>query len=297
MTVRGTPAPALYLPATYWEDRARRFAAEGQGLAAVCSYGMPEFYNRVIDWCQWLALRRWLEVRAGARVLDVGCGVGRWSRRLAGRGAQVTGIDLSPTMIAEARRRAAADGLGDRCRFETQDLSDLDAGDQFDLVLGVTVLQHILDARALRAAVSRMADHLSPGGRMVLLEAAPTRLASHCDSSIFRARRRDEYLRLFAECGLGVHAVTGVDPAPFKHRLLPYLKRLPKRLAVAATTVASAISLPIDAVFGRRAVERSWHAVFVLERDFVRERDVDSVREHDVDFVREHDVDKGRSRA
>ncbi len=100
MTVRGTPAPALYRPVTYWEDRAQLFASEGAGLAAVCSYGMPEIYNRVVDCCQWLALRRWLDVPKGARVLDVGCGVGRWSRRLARRGATVTGIDLSPTMIA-----------------------------------------------------------------------------------------------------------------------------------------------------------------------------------------------------
>lgn len=267
MTVRGTPAPALYRPSTYWEDRARRFAAEGQGLAAVCSYGMPEFYNRVIDCCQWLALRRWLAVAPGTRVLDVGCGVGRWSRRLAARGANVTGIDLSPTMIAHARRRAKADGVAARCRFETQNLSELDAGAQFDLVLGVTVLQHILDPQALHAAVRRMTDHLAPGGRMVLLEVAPTRIASHCDSSIFRARLRSEYLALFAACGLRAQAITGVDPAPFKHRLLPHIKRLPKRLAIAATTLASALSLPIDALFGRRAVERSWHAVFVLERD------------------------------
>jgi SAM-dependent methyltransferase len=267
MNVRGIPAPPLYLPVTYWEDRARRFAGEGEGLAAVCSYGMPEFYNRVIDYCQWLALRRWLDVPADTRVLDVGCGVGRWSRRLAARGAQVTGMDLSPTMIAEATRRAAADGIGHRCRFATQNLADLDAGSQFDLVLGVTVLQHILDPNALRSALRRMTDHLAPGGRMVLLEAAPTRRASHCDSSIFRARRRYEYLSLFAECGLSIRAVTGVDPAPFRHRLLPHLKRLPRRLAIAATTAASALSLPIDALFGRRAVSQSWHAVFVLERE------------------------------
>ena len=68
---------------------ARLFAGEGQGLAAVCSYGMPELYNRIIDWCQWLALRRWLRVSPGSSVLDVGCGVGRWSRRLAARGAHV----------------------------------------------------------------------------------------------------------------------------------------------------------------------------------------------------------------
>ena len=267
MTIRGTPAPALYLPVTYWEDRARLFAGEGQGLAAVCSYGMPELYNRVIDWCQWLALRRWLQVTPGSSVLDVGCGVGRWSRRLAARGARVTGVDLSPTMIAEARRRAAADGVADLCRFEAQDLSELAAGAKFDLVLGVTVLQHILDPAALRAAVSRMTAHLAPGGRMVLLEAAPAQPANHCDTSIFRARRRSEYLDLFHECGLQVLAVTGVDPAPFKHRLLPHLKRLPRALAVAMTTAASLASLPIDALLGRYAVDRSWHAVFVLSRD------------------------------
>jgi SAM-dependent methyltransferase len=227
---------------------------------------MPELYNRVIDWCQWLALRRWLRVRPGSSVLDVGCGVGRWSRRLAARGAYVTGVDLSPTMIAEARRRAAEEGVADLCRFEAQDLSELDARAKFDLVLGVTVLQHILDPAALAAAVARMTAHLAPGGRMVLLEAAPARYAKHCDSSIFRARLRSEYLELFWECGLQLRAVTGVDPAPFRYRLLPHLKRLPRRLAVAATTAVSLASLPIDALLGRHAVHRSWHAVFVLSR-------------------------------
>jgi 2-polyprenyl-3-methyl-5-hydroxy-6-metoxy-1,4-benzoquinol methylase len=265
MSVRGTPAPALYLPGVYWEDRARLFAREGEGLAAVCSYGMPAFYNKVIDICQSRALMPWLRSVRGLRVLDVGCGVGRWSRRLARRGALVTGIDLSPTMIAEAKRRAAEECVSARCRFETQDLSALDAGDRFDLVIGVTVLQHILDPAALEEAVRRMVAHLAPGGRMVLLEAAPNRLATHCDTSIFRARPRAHYLDLFAACGLKVHSITGVDPAPFRYRLLPHLRRLPKRLAIAATTAATALSLPIDALFGRYAADRSWHAVFVLE--------------------------------
>ena len=38
MSTRGIPAPELYHPSVYWEDRARRFAAEGDGLAAVCAY-------------------------------------------------------------------------------------------------------------------------------------------------------------------------------------------------------------------------------------------------------------------
>jgi SAM-dependent methyltransferase len=265
MTVRGIPAPPLYSPSLYWEDRAQRFAGEGDGLAAVCAYGMPEFYNRAIHLEQRLALEPWLQVSAGTRVLDVGCGVGRWSRLLAARGADVLGVDLSPTMIAQAQRRAAAEGVAGRCRFQVQDLSKLDVGERFDLVLGVTVLQHILDPGALRAALVAMTAHLAVGARMILLEAAPTTLVNRCDSTVFRARRRDVYLDLFRDCDLDLRALTGVDPAPFRTQLLPYVRKLPSKLSLGLLALATALSLPIDALLGRRAVTRSWHAVFVLE--------------------------------
>src|ERR1700759_4021444 len=135
MTVRGIPAPQLYQPSAYWEDRAQRFAGEGAGLAAVGACGMPEFYNQPIHLEQRLALRPWLNVKPGTRVLDVGCGVGRWSRLLAAKGAQVTGVDLSPTMVQQAQSRAAAEGVADRCQFRVQDLSRLDVGGPFDIVL------------------------------------------------------------------------------------------------------------------------------------------------------------------
>jgi ubiquinone/menaquinone biosynthesis C-methylase UbiE len=266
MSVRGIPAPDTYLPNQYWEDRAQLFAAQGSGLAAVCSYGMPEFYNRMIHSCPRLALEPWFDIEPGARVLDVGCGVGRWSSLLAQRGAQVTGMDLSPTMIDEARRRADANGVGERCRFLVQDLAQLDAGEQFDLIVGVTVLQHILEPLALRESVQRMSAHLAPQGRMVLLEAAPTRIAKHCDTSVFRARHRSTYIDLFEQCGLRVCALTGVDPAPFKTWLLPHVRRLPRPLSLLSIALVTGLSAPVDLLFGRRAVERSWHAVFVVQR-------------------------------
>jgi 2-polyprenyl-3-methyl-5-hydroxy-6-metoxy-1,4-benzoquinol methylase len=266
MTVRGIPAPALYQPSVYWEDRAQRFAGEGAGLAAVCAYGMPEFYNRAIQLEQRLALRPWLDVRPGTRVLDVGCGVGRWSRLLAAQGAEVTGVDLSPTMIAQARERAAAQGLAERCRFQVQDLSRLDVDGQFDVVLGVTVLQHILDPELLRAAVQRMAARLAPGGRMILLEAAPQAAVNRCNSTVFQARQRDAYLQLFAACDLRLRALTGVDPAPLRMRLLPHLRRLPRAVSLSLLVLTTALSLPVDVLWGRRAVGQSWHAVFVLEQ-------------------------------
>jgi hypothetical protein len=169
-------------------------------------------------------------------------------------------------MVAQARQRAAAEGVAERCRFQVQDLSSLNMGELFDLVLGVTVLQHILDPGALRAAFAAMTAHLAPGGRMILLEAAPTALVNRCDSPVFRARRRDVYLDLIRDCDLEVRAVTGVDPAPFRALLLPYVRKLPRKVSLSLLALATAFSLPIDALFGRRAVERSWHAVFVLEQ-------------------------------
>lgn len=262
----GATEIGTHCAAIYWERRARRFAHLGDGLAAVCSYGMPEFYNRTIQLSQRLALRPWLEIQPGTRVLDVGCGVGRWSRMLAARGGEVSGIDLSPTMIQIARRRAAAAGLAGRCRFVVQDLAELALEDRFDLVLAVTVLQHILDPARLRQAVQQMSAHLAANGRMLLLEAAPMQPSRRCDSEIFTARQRHTYLELFSDCGLRLHAVRGVDPAPFRTCLLPHLRRLPNALHWAASTAVSALSLPLDALFGRRAVARSWHALFVLER-------------------------------
>jgi len=250
----------------YWEERARRYAASGRGLAAVCSFGMPWFYNRAIDLTQRLALRRWLRVRPGARVLDVGCGVGRWSEVLAARGAAVTGIDHSATMIAEARRRAGCRPARGQRRFLVQDLAALDGDERYELVLSVTVLQHILDGAALRAALRRMAQHLAVGGTLVLLEAAPARPSARCDSATFLARPRASYLRLFEECGLELRALHGVDPAPFRTWLLPHLPRLPRAMRLAALACVTAASLPVDLALGRTLAACSWHAVFVLGR-------------------------------
>lgn len=250
--------------AVYWEARARRFAGDGAGLAAVCSYGMPAFYNRYIHLTQWLALRPWLRVRPGTRVLDAGCGVGRWSRRLARGGALVTGVDLAQTMVDEARRRAARDGVAERCQFLTADLVELDLGARFERVLGVTVLQHIVDADRFERAVGRLAMHLSPQGRLVLLEVAPSMPVAGRDRETFCAREEGVYRAAFARAGLACVAVRGVDPAPFKIRFLPWYRHLPPFLATVGLAAVTGASLPVDLLLGRRLTRASWHKLFVL---------------------------------
>ena len=58
--------------------------------------------------------------------------------------------------------------------------------------------------------------------------------------------------------------MTGVDPMPFKTQFLPYYRRLPKPVALAGLAVATGLSLPIDALFGRRLAQRSWHKLLVF---------------------------------
>ena len=264
MHEQAVPPPATF--AQYWEQRARRYASKGHGLRAVCSYGMPGFYNYAIHLTQRLALRPWFSVDRGSSVLDVGCGIGRWTHRLAARGAWVTGVDLSPTMVAEARARAARDGVAERCRFLVGDVVELDLGERYDLVLCVTVLQHILDPERHRRALDRLRAHLSDAGRLVLLEAVPSYPTRRCDTKAFRAIAWDRYYGLFNEVGLRLERVTGVDTAPLKSVVLPIYAGLPRPLAYLGLAAATALSLPIDLVFGRRLISWSWHKVMVLRR-------------------------------
>jgi len=256
----------------YWERRAREFAGEGAGLAAVCSYGMPEFYNRAISFTQRRALASWIRgslqsagVEPRATALDIGCGVGRWSIQLAREGYRVTGVDLSSSMIARARERAAA--LDADCEFARADAVRFELGQRFDLILCVTVLQHILDPDAARQAIGRLAAHLAPQGRLVLLEAAPSRECRRCDSAVFTARPVDWYRSALRFAGLRIIATRGVDPVPLKVWLLPYYRRLPAFIRVAALALATSISLPLDLVLAPMATALSWHKVIVAHRE------------------------------
>lgn len=249
----------------YWEQRAVRFAREGEGLAAVCSYGMPAFYNKAIQWTQRHALRPHIGTWSGRRVLDVGCGVGRWSLQLAAQGNHVVGMDLSQTMVDVARRRAVEQGLS--CRFQQGNVVHADLDDRFDSILVVTVLQHILDPVDVRRAIDNLVRHLNPGGSLVLLEAAPTGAQDRCDTNVFHARCESDYRELLMEAGLRVDRISGVDPIPLKTWLLPYYKKLPMMMAQAALAGVTAVSLPLDLLLGSRLPHRSWHKIIVASRD------------------------------
>lgn len=105
-----------------------------------------------------------LEPAPGEQILDVGCGTGNFSLELARLGVRVTGIDISEAMLAVARRKAEAEGLG--VEFIKADaMRLLFAADSFDKVVSVTALEFAPD---LREALKECYRVLRPGGRLVV---------------------------------------------------------------------------------------------------------------------------------
>ncbi len=118
--------------------------------------------------------------------LDFGCGVGRLVIPLARRTERVTGVDISPSMIAEARSNCAAANVANVTFVESDDSLSRVSG-TFDLVHSHIVLQHIPWRRG-RVILQSMADRVSPGGCL-----AVQILAGHDASPLVRALVRLRY--------------------------------------------------------------------------------------------------------
>jgi SAM-dependent methyltransferase len=113
-----------------------------------------------------------LALRGGERVLDVGSGLGQFTRRMAAAaGTLALGIESSETQIAEARRLAAAAGEETRAEFRSGDAAapPLEPSEWggFDVVHARFVLEHVADPLAVVRAMVRAAK---PGGRIVVAD-------------------------------------------------------------------------------------------------------------------------------
>ena len=106
------------------------------------------------------ALLDTIGAEAPSTALDFGCGVGRLTLALARRVASVTGCDIAPGMVAEARRNAATLGVTN-AEFVTS--LDALADRRFDLVCSLIVFQHIPVREGL-AALAGLLRLLAPGG-------------------------------------------------------------------------------------------------------------------------------------
>ena len=124
---------------------------------------------------------------SGLRILDIGCGAGVLCEPLARLGAEVVGIDPASSNIMMARGHAHETGLSIDYRCTTAEAL-AEAGEQFDVVLAMEVVEHVADAGVFLA---RCAQLVKTGGLMIL-------------STINRTLKSFAYAIVMAEYVLGL---------------------------------------------------------------------------------------------
>ncbi|GAA4959638.1 class I SAM-dependent methyltransferase [Actinoplanes utahensis] len=127
----------------WYIDRFRQMAARGEDLAGEA---------RMID----------AMVPRASRILDAGCGTGRVGGHLAAAGHRVTGVDLDPRLIAEAREQHPGS------RWEVGDLSGLDLGERFDVIVCAGNVMTFAAPSTRGEILRRFGAHLAEGGRAVV---------------------------------------------------------------------------------------------------------------------------------
>jgi 2-polyprenyl-6-hydroxyphenyl methylase/3-demethylubiquinone-9 3-methyltransferase len=165
----------------------------------------------------------------GLRFLDIGCGGGLLCEPMARLGAEVVGVDPSENNIEVARLHAAESGLAiDYRAASAEELAD--AGERFDVVLNMEVVEHVADVGYF---VARCAEMVKPDG--IMFVATINRTLKALGLAIFGAEyilrwlpkgthhydklvRPDELEKALADAGMAVADRTGVTYNPLADR-------------------------------------------------------------------------------
>ena len=219
----------------YWEERARKYGSLCDGWKAIILSGGENYYYEYVDIVDKKATYNFIQVYKGMKVLDVGCGVGRWCVEFARRGAEVTGVDISGEMIRLASDNMRKEGLDGRLMVMSVDEMDF-PDNSFDLVHCAGVLMHVTDPDKFRKSCLNIIRVVRPGGQILLQELAPrkrwkTELDGHMVGRTFK-----EYRDMFESEGAflvkdaGVHLWARLDQAyeAIARRLVSILKNRAK---------------------------------------------------------------------
>ncbi len=103
---------------------------------------------------------------AAARVLDLGCGPGFYTARLARRGHACVGIDFSPASVSHAVSEAKREALA--CEYRLEDLRGADLGSGFDLVLMTFGEFNTFSRSEAKTLLAAVRSALAPSGTLVL---------------------------------------------------------------------------------------------------------------------------------
>jgi SAM-dependent methyltransferase len=115
-----------------------------------------------VDW-----LAKHLAPAPGAAILDIGCGPGLYSNRLAAHGYQVTGIDIAQAFLDHAQAEAQAQGVADNCTYRQLSMFDMAYETEFETVLLIQSIASRLDLTELQTLLTKIHAALKPAGHFL----------------------------------------------------------------------------------------------------------------------------------
>ncbi|MCY4474101.1 MAG: methyltransferase domain-containing protein [Chloroflexi bacterium] len=178
---------------------------------------------------------RLLDLKPGEQVLDVACGAGRFTRRMAKTGAKIVAFDHSRNFIERAKRRSV--GYEDRIDFRVANAADIEemtaiSGTQFDAAV---CTMGLMDMAVVSPLASSLAHLLKPGGRFVFSVLHPVFNSDGTRNTLEREFTADgveerfavwvpDYLRTRPYLGIGIYG----QPKPHRyfHRPISELLRV-----------------------------------------------------------------------
>lgn len=175
---RPEPFSAYTTPA-FWNDEhvsLQMLAMHLDPLAAPASRP-HEFIDRSVEW-----LIAELGLGAGSRLLDLGCGPGLYANRIARRGVEVIGVDVSARSVAYAQ--AVADEAVLPAEFRCVNYLTDDLGGPYDAAIMIYEDYCVLSPAQRAALLARVAATVRPGGRFIVDVTAPARFARHHDGVV-----------------------------------------------------------------------------------------------------------------
>ena len=127
--------------------------------------------DQALRWADTELARRMEDLPRGAKVLDLGCGVGGTAEWIVRQSSlQVTGITVSPRQATAATRRLQAAGVADRCQVQVGDYHDLGALAPTGAFHAAYAIESFVHAVAPERMLAEAARALRPGGRLYLID-------------------------------------------------------------------------------------------------------------------------------
>jgi len=159
--------------ARFFAERGRRMEQVGPLCAVLYQDQKPELAEQRSAHEIATVMPRLVDGRAPIRVLDVGCGTGRWAATLVDHAASYQGLDFCEDFLEQARSSTSTLANPERFEFVHADLSkglpDAVVPGSFDTVIMAGVLLYLNDGDALRV-LCQLGERLANGGRMYLRE-------------------------------------------------------------------------------------------------------------------------------